>query len=146
MSSLIRLHYDPFAEFDHLFDDVFNARFWSSTFPSGVDQRASALDLYESKDSNVVTVTFELPGLKSEDVTIDLHHNRLTVSGESATSNSHEEDGYAAHERHYGKFSRTLQLPFGTKPEDVTAKMEIGLLTLTFPKATDQQPQYVAIQ
>ncbi|KAG6370525.1 HSP20-like chaperone [Boletus reticuloceps] len=104
------------------------------------------LDLHESKGSNVVTATFELPGLKSEDVTIDLHHNRLIISGESATSNSHEEGGYAVHERRYGKFFRTLQLPFGTKPEDVTAKMEIGLLTLTFPKATDQQPQRVAIQ
>jgi len=62
-----------------------------------------------------VTATFDLPGLKSEDVTIDVHHNRVTVSGESTTSNDREEDGYAVRERHYGKFSRTLQLPFGTK-------------------------------
>ena len=62
-----------------------------------------------------MTATFELPGLKSEDVTIDFHHNRLTVSGESSASNSHEEDGYAVRERRYGKFSRTLQVPFGTK-------------------------------
>ena len=75
----------------------------------------SRLDLHESKDTNTVTATFELPGLKSEDVTIDVHHNRVTVSGESNTSNDREEDGYAVRERHYGKFSRILQLPFGTK-------------------------------
>ncbi|KAF8550092.1 small heat shock protein [Imleria badia] len=156
MSSLVRLYYDPFSEFDHLFDDAFNARFWPSPSSTEVGQRADAqrldsfrprLDLHESKDSNTVTATFELPGLKSEDVTIDFHNDRLTVSGESTTSISHEVGGYAVRERRYGKFSRTLQLPLGTKPEDVTAKMENGLLTLTFPKATpEQQRQRITIQ
>ncbi|KAF8550094.1 small heat shock protein [Imleria badia] len=154
MSSVIRF-YDPFSEFNRLFDDAFNARFWLSTSSTEVSQRAGAqhldsfrprLDLHESKDSNTVTATFELPGLKSEDVTIDIHHNRLTVSGESATSDSHEENRYAVRERRYGKFSRTLQVPFGTKRKDVKAKMENGLLSLTFPKPTEQQPQRIAIQ
>ncbi|KAG8215558.1 small heat shock protein [Butyriboletus roseoflavus] len=155
MSSLIRFHYDPFAEFNCLFDDAFHARFSPVTSSAQVAQRPEAqsldsfrpkLDLHESKDSNTVTATFELPGLNSEDITIDLHHNRLTVSGESTTSNSRE-GAYAVRERHYGRFSRTLQLPSGTRPEDVKAKMESGLLTLTFPKATlEQQPQCITIQ
>ncbi|KAG8214307.1 hypothetical protein J3R82DRAFT_9259 [Butyriboletus roseoflavus] len=97
MSSLIRFHYDPFAEFNCLFDDAFHARFSPVTSSAQVAQRPEAqsldsfrpkLDLHESKDSNTVTATFELPGLNSEDITIDLHHNRLMVSGESTTSNS----------------------------------------------------------
>ena len=75
----------------------------------------SRLDLHESKDTNTVTATFELPGLTSERVAIDVHQNRLTVSGESARSDSQEERKYVVHERRSGKFSRTLQLPFGTK-------------------------------
>ncbi|KAI9456315.1 small heat shock protein [Boletus coccyginus] len=157
MSSLTRHNfYDPLAQFDGLYDDAFNAHFWPSVPSPVLAQRARAhrpdsfrpiLDLHESKDTNTVTATFELPGLKSEDVTIDFHHDRLTVSGESATSNAHEEGAYAVRERHYGKFSRTLQLPFGTKPEDVKAKMENGVLTLTFPKATpEQQAQRINIQ
>lgn len=59
--------------------------------------------------------TFELPGLTSKDVLIDLQQNRLTVCGEYSTSASHEEGGYAVRERRNGKFSRTLQIPFGTK-------------------------------
>ena len=144
MSSLIRFHYDPFAEFDRLFEDAFNARFWPTTPTSSAEvaQRPGAqhldsfrprcalslshlslvcsslsfsrLDLHESNDSNTVTVTFELPGLTSKDITIDHNHNHLTVSGQSP-SNSQEEGAYAVRERRYGTFSRTLQLPPGTK-------------------------------
>ena len=62
-----------------------------------------------------MTATFELPGLTSEDVAIDVHQNRLTVSGESTVSESEEGRDYVVRERRSGKFSRTLQLPFGTK-------------------------------
>ena len=73
------------------------------------------MDVKESKESNVVTATFELPGLKSEDIAVDLQQNRLTVSGESTTSNAVEGDSYAVRERRSGRFSLTLQIPFGTK-------------------------------
>lgn len=62
-----------------------------------------------------MTATFELPGLTSEGVAIDIHQNRLTVSGESISSDSKQERSYVVRERRSGKFSRTLQLPFGTK-------------------------------
>ncbi|KAF8125133.1 hypothetical protein EV363DRAFT_1351621 [Boletus edulis] len=54
-------------------------------------------------------------------------------------SKSREEGGHAVRERRDVNFSRTVQVPFGTKPKDVKAKMEKGLLTLTFPKANEQQ-------
>ncbi|KAG8214240.1 HSP20-like chaperone [Butyriboletus roseoflavus] len=123
------------------------------------------LNLHESKDTNTVTATFELPGWTSESVSIDVHENRLTVSGESAVSVSQEEGNYVVRERRSGKFSRTLQLPFGTKvsswtdflstldanaacqPEDVKARMENGILTITFPKASpERQAKRIAIQ
>ena len=72
------------------------------------------MNIHESKDANTVTATFELPGMKSDDITVNVHQNRLTVAG-ARNSHSHEEGGYAVRERSYGKFSRTLQLPFGTK-------------------------------
>ncbi|KAI9571732.1 HSP20-like chaperone [Boletus coccyginus] len=99
----------------------------------------SRLDLYEPKDSNTVIATFELPGLTSDCVAIDVHQNRLTVSGQSVASDSEEGKSYVVRERRSGKFSRTLQLPFGTKPEDVKAKMENGILTVTFPKTSPEE-------
>ena len=73
------------------------------------------MDLHEDAEKNLVTATFELPGLKKEDVQIDVHNGRLTVSGETKVSTEHEENGYAVRERRYGKFSRVLQLPQGVK-------------------------------
>ncbi|KAG9310070.1 small heat shock protein [Chiua virens] len=148
-SSLIRSKYDPFTEFYHLFDDVFDAHFRSSTRSTELtwyarsqrrDSFRPRLDMHESENSNIVIATFEFPGLKSEEVAIDVHNSRLIMSGESATSSSHSEGAYAVRERHYGKFSRTLQLPSGTKPEDVKAKMEHGLLTVT-KSIPEQQSQ-----
>ena len=62
-----------------------------------------------------MTATFELPGWTSESVAIDVHQNLLTVSGESASVDAQEERSYAVREHRSGKFTRTLQLPFGTK-------------------------------
>lgn len=69
------------------------------------------MDLHEDSKNNKVTATFELPGLKKEDVSININDNRLTVSGESSINNEYDENGYAVRERRYGNFSRTLQLP-----------------------------------
>lgn len=73
------------------------------------------MDIHEDEKANQVTASFELPGLKKEDVNIDVHSNVLTVSGESKISSDRAEDGYAVRERRYGKFSRALTLPQGVK-------------------------------
>ena len=71
------------------------------------------MDVHEDTNKNTVTATFELPGLKKEDVQIDLHNNVLTVSGETRISSERDENGYAVRERRYGKFSRSLGVPSG---------------------------------
>ena len=72
------------------------------------------IDVHEGPD-NTVVASFELPGLKKEDVNIDLHNDRLTVSGESKHVEERTEGGYAVRERRFGKFTRSLPLPQGTK-------------------------------
>ena len=95
--------------------------------------------MHESKENNLITATFELPGLKKEDVTFDLQNNRLIVSGEANFSDEKEENGYVVKERRSGRFSRTVPIPQGTKPEDIKASMENGVLTVTYPKTTQEQ-------
>ncbi len=73
------------------------------------------MDLYEDEKSNTVSVTFELPGLKKEDVNVDIRNNALTVSGESKLSSDRDENGYAIRERRYGKFLKSIPLPQGVK-------------------------------
>jgi HSP20 family protein len=96
------------------------------------------MDLHENADSNTVTATFELPGLKQNDISIEVHNGRMTISAENKISSEHEESGYAVRERRYGKWFRTLQLPQGVKDSEIKATMENGLLTVTFPKSSPE--------
>lgn len=116
------------------------------------------MDLHEDAEKNLVTATFELPGLKKEDVQVNVQNGLLTVSGETKSESDKEEQGYAVRERRYGKISRTLRLPEGVKvstpcvagsrvelvansqlqEDEVKAALENGVLTVTFPKTGAQ--------
>jgi len=74
------------------------------------------LDLHENSEKNLVTASFEFPGVSKEDIQLDVANGKLTVSAETKQSTEHsDEGGYAVRERRFGKFSRTLQLPQGIK-------------------------------
>ncbi|KIM52721.1 hypothetical protein SCLCIDRAFT_18086 [Scleroderma citrinum Foug A] len=146
------LYYDPFTEFDRLFDDAFATRFLPTTTlettEGGRSGRAISirLDLHENKESNTVTAIFELPGVKQGDVNIDVHQNRLTISGEFKSEFAPDDPGYVVKERPHDKFSRSINLPAGVKPEDVKAKLENGVLTIAFPKVTpEQEPKRITV-
>ena len=73
------------------------------------------MDLHEDSNKNVVSVTMELPGVKKEDVELEVRNGQLTVSAETKESVEHSESGYAVRERRFGKLSRSLRLPKGVK-------------------------------
>ncbi|KAF9484745.1 HSP20-like chaperone [Pholiota conissans] len=130
---------------DRVLDNALNARSGVASNDEALQHRALGggdtavrtlkprMDLLEYHDKNTVTAIFELPGLKKEDVQIDLHDNRMTVSGESSTSNGRDEGEYAVRERSFGKFSRTLQLPQGVKEDQIKAHLDNGVLCVQFP-------------
>ncbi|KAF9484307.1 small heat shock protein [Pholiota conissans] len=153
--------YEPFYDLERLFDDAFPTRQGQAALPAATAQNQvqrnapgqgavrhlkPRMDLHEDTERNVVTATFELPGLKKEDVQIDVHNNRLTVSAESKQNEEYEENGFAVRERRFGKLSRTLQLPEGVKESDIKASLENGLLTVTFPKTgSETAPKKITI-
>jgi HSP20 family protein len=73
------------------------------------------MDLHEDAEKNLVTATFELPGLTKDKVNIDMHAGNLIISGEVSESTEKTEHGYAVRERRTGRFSRSVGLPEGTK-------------------------------
>lgn len=73
------------------------------------------MDLYENPDKNLVTATFELPGLTKDNVSIDIHNGNLAISGETSQSTEQKEQGFSIKERKSGRFTRTIKLPDGTK-------------------------------
>ncbi|KAF8554245.1 HSP20-like chaperone [Imleria badia] len=143
--TLIQFYYDPTSEFDRLVEDSLAAQFCSRACTPSTEARHASP---RNREVSVQGYQHELPGLTSEGVAIDVQQNRLTVSGESAAPDSSEEKrNYVVRERRSGKFSRTLQVLFGTKAEDVKARMENGILTITFPKTSpEQQAKRIVIQ
>ncbi|PIL30303.1 hypothetical protein GSI_07485 [Ganoderma sinense ZZ0214-1] len=139
-----------FSDFDRLFDDAYARRAAQS---GPVQPQGSAplvlrprIDVHEDKEKNLVTATFELPGLNKENVSIDVHNNVLTVSGESKFESENTEDGYLLRERRFGRFSRSVPVPEGVKPEEIKASMENGVLTVTYPRsAPEQAPKKITI-
>lgn len=73
------------------------------------------MDLHENDEKNLVTASFGFPGVPKENIEINIDNGRLTVTAETKQSSDFDESGYAVHERRFGKFSRTLQLPQGIK-------------------------------
>ncbi|TFY74186.1 hypothetical protein EWM64_g9826 [Hericium alpestre] len=164
--SLSRYLYDPVcavSDLDRLFDDAFSARGVTPTTtslnaplttslnapltrrarslvePGAVTLMRPRMDMYEDAKSNTVTATFELPGLKKEDVQIDVVNDALIVSGETSASEERDEPGWTVRERRYGRFSRTMPVPHGIRPEEIKASMESGVLSVTYPKTSPEQ-------
>ena len=73
------------------------------------------MDVHEDPERNLVTATFELPGLTKEKVNIDVQNGNLTVFGEVTESAERNEHGYTIRERRTGRFSRSVRLPEGTQ-------------------------------
>ncbi|KAF9045062.1 small heat shock protein [Panaeolus papilionaceus] len=148
--------YEPFYNFDHFIDETLSLTQPSNTNNGQVSRRRPngdvvrslkpRMDLHENKEENLVTATFEFPGVPKDDIQIDVQNGRLTISAETKQSTEHSESGYAVRERHFGKFSRTLQLPQGIDNEEIKASMENGILTVTFPKsAPELAPKKITI-
>ncbi|KAF8996913.1 HSP20-like chaperone [Cyathus striatus] len=151
------LFYEPFYDFDRIIEEAFNANSGRAqkrpTTPNATQNVDGAvrsfkprMDLHEDTEKNLVTASFEFPGLKKEDIQLDLHDGRLVVSAERRISSEHSQDGYAVRERQYGKFSRALKLPKGVKDEEIKASMENGILTVSFPKSSPEEaPKRITI-
>jgi HSP20 family protein len=143
--------FEPFysaSDFDRLFDEAFKQRSGGGQTQRRIDTGVMSprMDIHENAEANQVTATFELPGLKKEDVHIDYHNGRLTIGGETKSVSESDSRGYAVRERRYGKFRRTLQLPEGIKDNEIKAGMENGVLTVTFPKsAPELAPKKITI-
>jgi HSP20 family protein len=87
----------------------------------------------------------DLPGLKRDDVEIELKDNVLTISGERRTESEQKVDGYYRVERATGGFSRSLTLPEGIDPEGIAADFSDGVLEVRIPKPEERKPHRISI-
>ena len=91
----------------------------------------------------------ELPGVKKEDVKIELHgqgaNKRLVVSGKKVAEEKKEGEKWHRVERSFGNFERAFTVPADTVPEDIKASFENGMLRVVFPKPKPAEPVKIEI-
>jgi HSP20 family protein len=126
------------SEMNRLFDGFFGAR------SNGTARRwIPAMDLVESETDFVLRA--DLPGLKEEEVVIEVKDNVLTISGERQAEHEQSTEGYYRVERAFGSFSRSLTLPEGVDADEVNAHFDSGVLEVRVPKPAERKPRRVQI-
>ena len=103
-----------------------------------------AMDVHDSKDA--VTVKAELPGMKKEDIDISLQEGVLTLSGERKGGRDCESGGASHCERWFGRFQRTISLPYKLDTKSIKAAYTDGVLTVTLAKAEEAKPKQIKVQ
>jgi len=94
-----------------------------------------ATDVYEDKDNYYAR--FELPGVKKEEVKVEVHDRLLTVSAERQSKEEGREESFS--------LSRSVSVPEGVRGDAIAAKLEDGILTVTLPKQEERKPKLIAV-
>jgi HSP20 family protein len=105
---------------------------------------APASDAAATDDAYVVEI--ELPGVKEEDISVQLHGNMLIVKGTKHSSHEEKNKTYYFSERTYGAFQRTFRLPSDVDDSSIGAVAEDGVLTLRIPKRKEVETAKRTIQ
>jgi len=133
--------WDPFAElgelrtrFDRIVDDWLDGR-----------ERAWTPAIDVVREDGHLVVRADLPGIKPEEVKIEVEDDILTVSGEHEERKDQEKKNFVRRERRYGSFSRSMALPAGVDPKTIEAKTHNGVVEVTIPLPKEAKKQTIAI-
>ncbi|MDI3540030.1 MAG: hypothetical protein PWQ52_1153, partial [Methanolobus sp.] len=99
----------------------------------------------KEKENNII-ITTDLPGIDKKDVNIDIKGNRLWISANARREREEENEGYLMKERSFKRFARSFSLPALVTEQGSTAKMEDGVLTITLPKAEEEEKHRIMIE
>jgi HSP20 family protein len=102
------------------------------------------IDLVEAE--NQFEVTVDLPGLKPEEVNVELKDGDLWISGKREEKKEEEGKTYHRIERRHGEFRRVLPLPSTINEEKIEAKFENGVLKITVPKTEEAKPKHIEVK
>jgi HSP20 family protein len=101
-------------------------------------QWSPQIEVFE-RDGNLV-VYADLPGVKRDDLEVNVDNDVLTIRGQRRQENREAEGGYRRTERSYGSFFRQIPLPDGIDPTEIEAAFNGGVLEVTVPAPRTQQP------
>ncbi|HSF14731.1 MAG TPA: Hsp20/alpha crystallin family protein [Vicinamibacteria bacterium] len=102
------------------------------------------VDIYDH--ANEIVLHAELPGMKKEDVHVEVENNMLTLRGERKREEKVEKGEFYRRERVYGAFTRSFSLPATVNPEKIQANYKDGILTVRLPKVEKAKPKQIEIK
>jgi len=127
-------------ELDHMFSNFVN----SSNLGGQADcDFMPRVNIRESKDD--VILTFEVPGMKKEDIKVTVKENVLTVSGERKEVVEQQEQQFVRNEILTGSFSRSFTLPESVDTDKITADYKNGLLDVKLAKKEAVKPKEIEV-
>jgi len=88
----------------------------------------------------------DLPGLKKEDIKIEIEDNMLTLRGEKKLEEEKKDKNYRLCERYYGEFVRTFTLPENVDRDGIVAEFKDGVLKLEIPKTEKAKPKQIEVK
>jgi len=144
MNDLVRRN-DPFDIFSR-FGDLFEREpFFSpaTLTPAGGVEWMPPVDIKESDEG--YTFHMDVPGLKPEDLDVELHEGVLSIRGSRSEEKTEEGKGYVRTERRQGSFSRQFRVPTTAQAESLKAEVKDGVLTIEVPKGAEPAARKVPV-
>ncbi|MDR0990185.1 MAG: Hsp20/alpha crystallin family protein [Propionibacteriaceae bacterium] len=131
--------FDPFRDVDRFLNQV------SRSVASGA--RSMPMDLFRQGDHFIVKV--DLPGVKADQIDIDVDDRTLTIRAERLAETfdtTDDKNQWVSRERISGTYARQITLGSGLDVSQITADYTDGVLTLTLPVAEEAKPRKIAVQ
>ena len=144
---MARYDTDPFAAFLRGFQDdavrSFQHRTANPREHVSSQIWSPSVDVYEDQDSIVIKA--DLPGMKQEDIEIEMTGDTITLQGERKFEDEARREKYVRVERQYGAFQRSFTIGIPIEADKVKAVYRNGILELTIPKAEATKPKKVQV-
>ena len=140
------VRWEPFAGFGNLhsaFNDLFDGTFDRTPARRSLSKWHPAVDVLESKDAYLVRA--ELPGMKKEDIKVEVKDGNLVLSGEMKSEKPADGVEYRHVERVAAKFWRSFTLPETAKQDGIGASYKDGILEIRVPKAEQAKPRQIEV-
>ncbi len=128
---------------DNLFEGALEPWF-RETEGFGDERFVPAVDIREADDKYLIEA--ELPGIKKEDVHIEVKDGVLTIRGERKHEEEKKEENYTRIERAYGQFQRSFTLPVNVEEDKIDASYNDGILTVELPKGEKAKPKQIEVK
>jgi HSP20 family protein len=132
-NNLIKFGSPFFEATKRFFDNDFNL----VSFPSFERTNVGQANIKEQENEYIVELS--VPGLKKENVKINLENDILTVSFEDEKNKEEKGEGYYRREFYSESFERSFTIPKNIKKDDISAKMEDGILVVKIPKTKEEK-------